>query len=327
MRRARAVQHGAGLAITMAVVGCATIIGATDDYESIAISFCKCEDLSTAWPGEDCVSHIDGRLSSATENVRAAWIDAFEKNACDLCDNTAGRAQCKSSEPICAATGGSCGSTDVCCKVPGKTVYCSAANVCVAETDNCTPPFQPCDDATPICCGQTGFQGGCVEQTAGDYICLETCAPDDAANCAGCCGFFSSSAGSDLQSQNYCVAGDACAFVCDPVHDPCVAPAVCHPAIGREGDTYFGVDACLQECDPDTKDTCAKGSCCVRFHDEGANEDVGRCLDDTQACLQRCDVKNALGTPANCTTNRVCEAVKLAPSPTGTFSIFQCVAP
>jgi hypothetical protein len=330
MDAGRAVRGGVALGATLLVIGCAALIDGEDDVTSIAVDFCKCgedESLEGAWPGEDCVAHVEGRLAAATDEVRRAWLDAYAKNDCGTCTNPEGRKICKSAAPICAAVGGSCQRTDLCCGVEGQEVYCGDQNVCVADVSGCTPAFAACDPAAPNCCGTAGFKSDCVDDGNGAFHCLESCKQEDASNCVGCCAYYASSGPSGIESDTFCVAPEDCQSVCDPAHgDLCAPPLVCHPVVAHQQGTYYTVDACLETCDPDATDTCSSGTCCVKFHDDVANVDLGRCLAGAVACGQRCDVKTNLGVQKVCILGKTCKPVPLPPSPAGTFSIYTCVS-
>jgi hypothetical protein len=333
MRGWRAARGAVALAAVAAMaISCAEVIGVPSETKSIAEDFCKCagdESMDDAWPGETCIAHVEGRLSTAEPEVLAAWLDTYTENDCGSCTNTAGRQACKSAAPICAAVGASCKNTAFCCTPPGEEVYCGDQFVCVSE-NNCTPPFAKCDPAAPNCCGQAGFKGGCFGDTPEESICLESCNPDDPVNCPGCCAFFGqpSSAG---ESRSLCVPDQDCGGVCDPSHgDDCAPGYVCHPAVSAVETSIYTIDECLLECDPDGPDTCITGTCCVRFKDLTTSTDVGRCITDGQGtgiCNRRCDVVDAAGVPRNCPGPTTCEEFVLPVGPAGPFTLSLCRSP
>ncbi|MBL9021097.1 MAG: hypothetical protein JNL21_02805 [Myxococcales bacterium] len=176
------------LLASCAVAGCAQVLGLPeeDELKSAARAFCKCDDLTEAWPGEACESHVEGRLVSADSETRRAWLDLFEKEGCEQCDNEAGRARCAGSAPLCVNTLGACGSTNVCCLADGDRVYCGAQGICVEDAAGCLEPDAPCEPGATACCGEVGQLAGCVPGENGS-VCVESCNPTDDGNCKGCC--------------------------------------------------------------------------------------------------------------------------------------------
>lgn len=170
------------------MVGCAQVLGlpAEDEIESAARAFCKCEDLGSAWPGEGCESHVEGRLATASPEVRSAWLDLFTAERCERCDNAAGRALCAGTAPLCVNTAGACGTTEVCCLADGDSVYCGGQGVCVKDPEGCLESDSVCEPGVTTCCGEAGQLAGCVPSGDGAR-CQESCDPADDGNCKGCC--------------------------------------------------------------------------------------------------------------------------------------------
>ncbi len=330
LRGWRAVRGGVALLAVAALAhGCAEIIGVPSETESIATDFCKCEgdeNLDTAWPGETCIAHVEGRLSTAEPDVLRGWLDTYAENDCGNCQNLAGRQACKSAAPICAAVGASCQSTAFCCTPPGQETYCGDQNVCVSEGE-CTPPFASCDPEASNCCGEVGFKARCVGDSPETARCLESCDPADPVNCPGCCAFFGEITAQGPDGEYLCVSGTDCQETCDPPNgDACAIPGTtCHPTVQVFGNITT-IDACLPDCDPDGQDTCGSDACCVRFRDLTTSNEVGRCVETGQGvCNRLCRTQDENGVAETCQLGiSKCAETPLPVGPAGPFSIFLC---
>jgi hypothetical protein len=284
-------------AVLLVVAGCAQILGlpGDDQLETVATAFCRCTDFESAWPGEDCKSHVEGRLASAPEEVRKAWLDLFSEKECRKCENAEGRAICAGSAPICVNTGGACGATGACCLADGDDVYCGAQGVCVEEPDGCLESNQPCTPGVDVCCGEVGQLASCAAPAGGTPRCVERCDPDDPANCGECCvgvSFVSPVAPPEsvslcLNPENDCtrfcnLAGQG---ACDP--DRVCVP---QPVIFSGTSEKAWLETCTARCD--TVGTVCGGGCCGRYtNSEGevALACVPNKFASVAACARLCD--------------------------------------
>ena len=322
-----AAYAAAGLLL---VAGCAQILGlpGDDELETVATAFCRCDDLGNAWPGEDCKSHVEGRLASAPAEVRKAWLDLFSEKECKKCENAEGRAVCAGSAPLCVNTGGACGATGACCLADGDDVYCGAQGVCVEEPDGCLESNQPCTPGVDVCCGEVGQLASCVAPAGGIPRCVERCDPMNPANCGECCvgvSFVSTVAPPEtyslcLNPENDCslfcnLDGDA---ACDDAH-------VCVPkrTVFKGTSEKAYLDKCTPRCDE--AGTPCEGGCCGRYtNSEG--ESALACIPyeypTASLCQRLCD----LSGPDTCTcANCVCTPYPLFDGDPHGFTIDRCI--
>lgn len=306
-RPRRLIPHAlAGLAM----VGCAQVLGlpADDEIESAARAFCKCEDLGSAWPGEDCESHVEGRLATASPEVRRAWLDLFTAEGCEQCENEEGRAKCAGTAPLCVNTAGACGATAVCCLADGDSVYCGGQGVCVKDPVDCVGPTLPCTPGETTCCGEAGQFAGCLPFDGGD-TCVESCNPADPGNCEGCCVRAAIIAGdNEVQAvASLCQPeGSDCSAFCNLEGAPtCKKGTVCLPLPNGVSDgAAVWRDACMPLCNPLAGEALGSActlsipgsegeqGCCVKIN-QGDADPVVACLRVANACTDFCDAAAA----------------------------------
>ncbi len=329
-------RGGANAAAVLFLASCAQVLGlpADDEVAAVADTFCKCEDFAAAWPGEDCRTHVEGRLATAPEDVRRAWLDLFIAEDCRVCTNAEGRATCAGSAPLCVNTGGACGANDVCCLADGDDVYCGAQGVCVAEPAGCLESNSPCVAGVDTCCGEVGQLAACIGPTEENSRCVEVCDPTSSGNCAGCCArtsFIVDEMVSDPISL--CLPSDNdCSQFCNLAGTgSCDDGRTCVPVRGvfSESSQDVVADICLPTCDPvQLGAPCGEG-CCARVTD-GEGTPVYACLPDsfTALCGRYCDA--AAGTPCACGVNMqtegcVCEPRPLTPGEALGYTVDRCV--
>lgn len=98
MKRALAL---AGLAC--AAISCAKILGVSTDPERASVHLCQCQsDFVAVFDSVDaCASYIDERLSSASDDDVADWLDEYEAS-CTKCEKPK---KCFYSPPVCRTRG------------------------------------------------------------------------------------------------------------------------------------------------------------------------------------------------------------------------------
>lgn len=285
-------------ALLVVVAGCAQILGlpADDELETVATAFCRCTDFDNAWPGETCISHVEGRLAAAPADVRKAWLDLFAERSCRQCDNAEGRAICAGSAPLCVNTGGACGATGACCLADGDDVYCGAQGVCVKEPEGCLESNQPCTPGTDVCCGEVGQLASCVAPAGGTPRCVERCDPADPANCGPCCvGVSFVSEVAPPESYSLCLNPENdCALFCNLAGTgECDAEHAClpQPVIFSGTSEKAWLETCTTLCD--SVGAVCDGGCCGRYTNDAGDVAI--------AC-----VPHKFPSPAIC--GRLCDA-------------------